>query len=88
VLSCWKDIANYLRRDVRTVQRWERTRALPIHRLPGEGKNAIYALKPELDSWWAGKPAQAQMPGLIELPAAPRRRTRPGETKLGGSTWT
>ena len=33
-LESWKEIANYLRREVRTVQRWEHNRGLPVHRIP------------------------------------------------------
>ena len=51
VVDSWKEIASYLGRDVRTVLRWERTRKLPIHRLPGGPKPAVYALKSELDAW-------------------------------------
>src|SRR5579864_8507565 len=32
LLEAWKDIAAYLRRDIRTVQRWEKSLGLPIHR--------------------------------------------------------
>jgi Tol biopolymer transport system component len=74
VLSCWKDIANYLDRDVRTVQRWEQARGLPVHRLPGNGKNSIYALRSELDRWWADTPERREQPDLVALPAPPRRR--------------
>jgi hypothetical protein len=28
----WKEIAAYLGREVRTVQRWENTEGLPVHR--------------------------------------------------------
>jgi len=51
-LDSWKAIAAYLRRDVRTVMRWERARGLPVHRVPGGGKPGVYALRPELDGWW------------------------------------
>jgi tetratricopeptide (TPR) repeat protein len=53
-LDSWKEIAAYLRRDVRTVQRWEERRGLPVHRLgPGE-RAAVYAFREELDLWWNG----------------------------------
>ena len=52
-LDSWKEIARYLNRDVRTIQRWERDRGLPIRRLPGGNKPAVYALKSELDAWRA-----------------------------------
>ena len=51
-LDSWKAIAAYLKRDERTVLRWERDRGLPVHRIPGGGKPGVYALKSELDSWW------------------------------------
>ncbi|MCU1257033.1 MAG: repeat-containing protein, partial [Candidatus Angelobacter sp.] len=31
-LDSWKEIASYLRRDVRTVQRWEKKEGLPVYR--------------------------------------------------------
>ena len=51
IIDSWKEIAAYLKRDVRTVMRWEHTRDLPVRRLPGGPKSAVYALKLELDSW-------------------------------------
>jgi hypothetical protein len=32
-LDSWKEIAAYLGRSIRTVQRWEREEGLPVHRL-------------------------------------------------------
>jgi hypothetical protein len=53
-LDSWKEIAEYLRRDLRTVRRWEKTRELPIHRVPGGGRSAVYALRSEIDAWLSG----------------------------------
>ena len=50
-LESWKEIAAYLKRDVRTVQRWEKREGLPIHRLQHERLGTVYAYKSELDSW-------------------------------------
>jgi len=51
-LESWKEIAAYLKRDPRTVQRWEKHEGLPVHR-DGNGRLAnVCALKPELDAWW------------------------------------
>ena len=33
------------------MQRWERTRGLPVHRLPGAGRGAVYALAAEVEVW-------------------------------------
>ncbi len=51
LLNSWKEIAAYLGRDVRTVIRWEQTRGLPVHRLPGGPKPAVYARRSELETW-------------------------------------
>jgi len=56
-LDSWKDIAAYLRRDERTAQRWESERGLPVHRLPGAKRGAVYAYTSEIDAWLAGQPA-------------------------------
>ena len=31
-LDSWKEIAAYLKRDVTTVQRWEKREDMPVHR--------------------------------------------------------
>ena len=51
VLSGWKEIANYLGRGVRTVQRYERELGLPIHRPAGKSLSAVVAIRTELDEW-------------------------------------
>jgi hypothetical protein len=50
-LDSWKDIAAYLRRNVRTVYRWEKEKGLPVHRLPGGSRRAICAFTQEIDAW-------------------------------------
>ena len=54
-LDSWKAIASYLGRGVRTVQRWEREEALPIHRLAHEKRGSVYAYRPEVDAWWESR---------------------------------
>ncbi len=51
-LDSWKEIASYLKRDVSTVQRWEKKEGLPVHRLPHDKLGSVFAFKPELDAWW------------------------------------
>jgi len=50
-LDSWKEIAAYLDRGIRTVQRWERELGLPVHRLEGKKRGAILAYPAELDAW-------------------------------------
>jgi hypothetical protein len=51
VLNSWKEIAAYLGRGVRTVQRWEQELGLPVRRPRGRERSAVIALKPDLDLW-------------------------------------
>lgn len=51
VLNSWKEIAAYLGRGVRTVQRWECDAGLPVHRPKGKDRSAVLALKSEVDEW-------------------------------------
>jgi len=51
-LESWGEIASYLRREIRTVQRWEKTLGLPIHRLRVGKQSSVYAYPSELDKWY------------------------------------
>jgi len=50
-LDSWKEIAAYLGRDVRTVRRWEEEKGLPVHRVPGGERRAVFAYRSEIDAW-------------------------------------
>ena len=50
-LDSWKEVAAYLQRGERTVKRWEKSRGLPAHRVPGRGHASVYAYTVELDRW-------------------------------------
>jgi TolB-like protein/tetratricopeptide (TPR) repeat protein len=52
-LDSWKDVASYLKRDVSTVQRWERREGLPIHRQQHDKLGSVYAFRHEIDAWRA-----------------------------------
>jgi TolB-like protein len=51
-LDSWKEIAVYLRRDVRTVQRWEKKEGLPVYRHLHDKLGSIYAYRNELTAWF------------------------------------
>lgn len=55
-LDSWKEIAAYLNRDVRTVIRWE-NKGLPVHRVPGGKRQAVFAYTAEIDGWLSGHPS-------------------------------
>lgn len=54
-LESWKAIANYLHRQVRTAQRWEREEGLPVHRHEHKKQATVYAFRHEIDAWRALK---------------------------------
>jgi len=47
-LESWKEIAAYIKKDVKTAQRWEK-KGLPVYRHDQTG--SVYAYKSELDRW-------------------------------------
>lgn len=53
VLTSWKDIARYMGKGVRTVQRWEQDFGLPVRRPLGSNKKAVLARPSDLDAWVA-----------------------------------
>ena len=50
-LESWKEIATYLGKDVRTVQRWENRAGLPVHRHSEGSVLNVCAYRSELDAW-------------------------------------
>jgi hypothetical protein len=98
-LNSWKEIADYLERDVRTAVRWEKKKGLPIHRIPGGRRRAIFAYRGEIDAWLlsaekaqvAAEPArdgsacmEDESSGLA-MPDGPANGRSGGETRLGTS---
>ena len=69
-LDSWKEIAAYLKRGVRTVQRWERVAGLPVRRVPST-RGAVYAFRAELDQWWRTQSVDraSEMPATQDSPA-------------------
>jgi WD40-like Beta Propeller Repeat len=69
-LDSWKEIAAYLKRDVTTVQRWEKREGMPIHRHVHDKLGSVYAFRSELDVWAHGRNlSPAKEPVEIESPA-------------------
>ena len=57
-LSGWKEIAAYLRKGVRTVQRYERHMRLPVRRPAGKAQGSVLATRAELDAWVRAQPCR------------------------------
>jgi len=66
ILNSWKEIANYVGRGVRTVQRWEAHLGLPVHRPSGRDHSAVLAFSTELDQWLDSRPVRQAMSSGVE----------------------
>jgi hypothetical protein len=86
LLQAWKDIAAYMRRDVRTVQRWEKLLELPIHRLKDSRSGSVFAYKRELDAWRETRALQIEAcQAKVTVPGnVPETRT-PEQIRIGVS---
>lgn len=81
ILSGWKDIANYLGKGVRTVQRYEGDLQLPVRRPAGRARGSVVATKEEIDSWVTDSPIRGELtPGSSKhiSPEPPLQAMRQG----------
>lgn len=51
VFNSWKEIATYLGRGVRTVQRWHSDLNLPVHKVGTTARSPVFAYRVEVDQW-------------------------------------
>ena len=52
ILDSWKDISEYLGREIRTCHKWEKDLGLPVHRVdPNSSRSKVFAYKSEIDLW-------------------------------------
>ena len=75
-LDGWKEMASYLKRSVRCVQRWEKNEELPVRRHRHQGGVSVYAFRHDLDSWWQGDQSDST--------PSPREPAGFGETEARG----
>jgi hypothetical protein len=47
----WKEVARYLGKSIRTLQRWERDLIPSTRRTYGKSRSGSFAVSAELDSW-------------------------------------
>ena len=97
-LDSWKDIAAYLKRDVSTVQRWEKREGMPVHRHLHDKLGSVYGFRAELDAWSQGRnlrvgceedraaPPVQRLKSTAEGPSAPIRERIFDDTSNGA--WT
>ena len=58
-LQSWKEIAAYLKRGVRTAQRWERCAGLPVRRPRPGDRSPVFAFPDEIDQWMHSRPTRS-----------------------------
>ena len=59
ILNSWKEIADYMGRGVRTVQRYEQDLRLPVHRPAGKSRSSVIAFADEIDLWMRHGPSRS-----------------------------
>jgi PAS fold len=68
-LQSWREIADYMRASVKTVQRWERIHGFPVRRLEVRRGAMVFALRDEVDNWVRSKARLATPLALEKRPA-------------------
>jgi hypothetical protein len=79
-LNGWKEIAAYLGRSVRTVQRWEKDFGLPVRRFGLSKPESVFAFPREIDAWLEtsqGVSARSGAPPPAEPADAPAGPPKP-----------
>lgn len=81
----WKEIAAYLKREVRTVQRWEKSEGLPIRRHQHQKQGSVFAYKSELDAWRTDRQSVIDAPDPSEA-SEPLDRAEPAVVEEDSET--
>src|SRR5215472_10611269 len=76
-LDSWKEIAAHLGRNERTAIRWEK-RGLPVHRVPGGQRQAVFAYTSEIDAWLISRDGKAVTSDFSVQSALSLEETRSG----------
>jgi len=54
----WKEVAEYLGRDIGTCLKWKKKLGLPIYRIDKESpRSRIFAFRSEIDQWFRDRRA-------------------------------
>jgi Tol biopolymer transport system component len=85
-LDSWKEIAAYLKRDVTTVQRWEKREGMPVHRHLHDRMGSVYAYRTDLDAWMRSRNLRGEQENgnngndaaVAIAPAPPPQAAKPG----------
>lgn len=72
-LDSWKEIAAHLGRTERTAIRWEK-KGLPVHRVPGGKRQAVFAYTDEIDAWLISQDGKSAVSTSTVEWASPEKR--------------
>ncbi len=82
-LDSWKEIATHVKRDITTVQRWEKREGMPVHRHLHDKRGSVYAYSSELDAWFESRRLRLEREEkaqraetLVEADSGPRQSAR------------
>jgi len=84
-LNGWKEIASFLGKGVRTVQRWERELGLPVHRLGREGGEIVFAFRREIADWSLAQDAARRGEPAGDPAGPPPAKADEGATARAGA---
>jgi len=76
-LRGWKEIGGHINASERSARRWEKTRALPVHRVPGGERDAVFAVTDELNSWLTEAPLAQRVTAASTLGAGEEKSVDP-----------
>jgi len=83
-LNSWKEVAQYVGRSERTIQRWEREFGFPVHRPAGKLRSSVIAVTAEIDEWIMNSPASRSTlrPFPSTIPSEGSHTARPPNAPL------
>jgi hypothetical protein len=84
LLNSWKEIAAYVGRGIRTVQRYELELGLPVRRPTGTSRSSVIAFSDELDAWLSSAPVRANIANSNEASAAQNTPGQNGNASPNG----
>jgi type II secretory pathway component HofQ len=64
-LGSWKEIASYMGKGIRTVQRYEAELGLPVRRPAGKSRAAVVATRAEIDEWIQSSPVRQALQKVV-----------------------
>jgi TolB-like protein len=75
-LDSWKEVAAFFRREVRTVQLWEKSEGLPVRRQYHKKAGSVFAYRHELEAWWIARSAAIAGFGKSSEPPIPSLKAK------------